>query len=474
MLRTGLAETKRKKFMSLAFGDDFLEELKKRGLKTRDLFEWSSPTTQCNNVIGECDQNSYCWLCGYKIFLGENGRDVTTREEIAPEFYPECEHVLPVMPAVLIFGGLYSTPLFSDEQVFFREYIEPLLKLEYKWSHSICNGIKDEDMFFDDKGDFDETSTRIYLGKIHDKSNLIKTFSKKPIFINNRVEKIQEVLEPIMRFYKQHSSNLNLLASVGTAVNTVTNDIPRLLSDKSKVKQFILEYSPENIRIVKPTYLIDHIETESESFVKQSFLDALRDLPIFFLTEYIKVDILTNKRGFISDVLEFYNRLFHTDHLRIQSITEIDIKYAIVKYYFISPEDTLQIDFYISVEKKTIHSAQPYWIEIITFIYLYKLSFKIDELENDEVFIDTKFKQIIETKLIVILEVLLKDTSKMLTVRILKYLGFYDNIKMKFELNNEVLPDYVEDYTDDIYDNITVKLLSSIGRNSGGFTPFLI
>ena len=70
----GLAEISRSKFIDLAWGNQLKDLLKKEGLTTRSLYEISSATTQCTNVIGPCNDNRCtCWICGTPIFLTDQG-----------------------------------------------------------------------------------------------------------------------------------------------------------------------------------------------------------------------------------------------------------------------------------------------------------------------------------------------------------------------------------------------------------------
>jgi hypothetical protein len=110
------------------FPQEVLDAWQKPG---RAIYEGSSPPTQCNNTIGPATNNTLCWLCGIRVNLSKNGKH---------GMKPICEHVLPIAQAVF-FLGLYSTrtvrpsegmPVISDE----------IIKLEYDWSHEVCNGEK--------------------------------------------------------------------------------------------------------------------------------------------------------------------------------------------------------------------------------------------------------------------------------------------------------------------------------------------
>lgn len=119
-------------------GEETIKCLQNKHGTLRDVVERSSPTTQCNNVIGAPRD---CWICGGIISTGELG--------------PECEHVFPIAQA-LVFTGLYEHNLFeqiSDEEntSLANAYISGLKK-EYKWAHRICNQVKNDAHFIEYNG----------------------------------------------------------------------------------------------------------------------------------------------------------------------------------------------------------------------------------------------------------------------------------------------------------------------------------
>jgi hypothetical protein len=114
-------------------GEETVYCLQQKFGSLRQVVEKSSPTTQCNNVIGKPED---CWICGGIIATDDLG--------------PECEHVFPIAQA-LVFTGLYEHSLFeqiSDEENtdLTRAYISGLKK-EYRWAHRICNQVKNDAHF---------------------------------------------------------------------------------------------------------------------------------------------------------------------------------------------------------------------------------------------------------------------------------------------------------------------------------------
>ena len=149
--------------------------LKKHNVSPRTLFEFSAPITQCFNTIGYCtpkverkpETGCKCWICGLPIYLDNNGEEVTvqptlTNNEIealikqlqkdkvlSPNVYPaHCEHILPVMQAHFILGGLYD----SDFKDLPKEIQENISK-NYEYAHPPCNLVKKNDIYNELSGD---------------------------------------------------------------------------------------------------------------------------------------------------------------------------------------------------------------------------------------------------------------------------------------------------------------------------------
>jgi hypothetical protein len=104
-----------------------------KGLTARDIYEISTPTTQCRRVIGP---PSTCWICSRPF----------TRSYVEVLGGPQCEHILPITQAVM-YMGLYShkeyTLLKPAEK---NEYLE-FLRLEYGWAHADCNSMKKSNVY---------------------------------------------------------------------------------------------------------------------------------------------------------------------------------------------------------------------------------------------------------------------------------------------------------------------------------------
>jgi hypothetical protein len=116
------------------FGSEFVEFLKRQHGTVRGFYEKSTAITQCNNVVGKFEPNkSVCWICGLVIPPSSSPTDALAAE---------CEHIFPIAQAIF-FIGLYSNEI--KDNIAFKNK----LKLEYDWSHRVCNQIKNDSHFIE-------------------------------------------------------------------------------------------------------------------------------------------------------------------------------------------------------------------------------------------------------------------------------------------------------------------------------------
>lgn len=105
-------------------------------VNVRSLYEISSPTTQCENILGKFKNGTVCYICGLPI-IQQKTKGVDGRN-------PECEHILPIAQAV-IFLNLYSAKVKTNTLL----YRPDVLHLEYGWSHRTCNQVKSDNSYID-------------------------------------------------------------------------------------------------------------------------------------------------------------------------------------------------------------------------------------------------------------------------------------------------------------------------------------
>jgi len=128
LLLTGLSQLVRN-----ATDQSTLDCITKNYGSVRQGIEITGAVTQCLNVIGG-HRNQSCWICGVAIDMNVD------------LYKPECEHIFPIAQAIA-FTGLFSSSLYKSLQDTQKTpYIEGL-KLEYAWSHKICNRVKNATHF---------------------------------------------------------------------------------------------------------------------------------------------------------------------------------------------------------------------------------------------------------------------------------------------------------------------------------------
>ena len=125
----------------------------------RKIWEEFDPDPQCQKTIGSAEGKE-CWICGMAVDPAQHHptkaeRDTGTKTN---PFAPECEHILPIAQAAL-FLDLYQATPNKEEKLAARRTKRPapilpipnnVYKLEYDWSHSLCNQTKNDDVYLED------------------------------------------------------------------------------------------------------------------------------------------------------------------------------------------------------------------------------------------------------------------------------------------------------------------------------------
>jgi hypothetical protein len=167
------------------FGDEVIDEVIRRKFTVRDIWEFSTPTTQCNNVIDpHVIDKTECWICGLAItkHIGMTA---------------ECEHILPIAQAAM-YLKLYNDSLKAVAKD------DKWINSEYGWAHRVCNQEKNDMCALVQKGhifEVDNTELRRLLKNIYDstrvdsnpiKVSLRKHFTKVNNFIDSRIQYITD------------------------------------------------------------------------------------------------------------------------------------------------------------------------------------------------------------------------------------------------------------------------------------------
>lgn len=182
-------------------------------IRARTIWEKVKTKDQCTAVLK--DEAKVCWLCGNPV------------DPTLPNTDPlsiQCEHVLPVMQAV-IFLQLYSRE--------HQDNITEAIKLEYAWSHAVCNRIKTNSVFIleTDDGNYSVNTPEI--------QRVLTEIQKNTPVANNQsvnvVSKIQLIVDYLNR--EPGSANLKLLAGVIDCLEDITPTAKRRLSLGGKRKR---------------------------------------------------------------------------------------------------------------------------------------------------------------------------------------------------------------------------------------------
>lgn len=166
-----------------------------QGINSRTILEDLPTDNQCLFTIGDSASTDNCWLCGLR--LGDN--DI------------ECEHVLPILTAYLVFGGLAEGVGTAEEF--------DIKKMEYRWAHKVCNRTKSDNIFMlDQKPDSDNilsflTRLSSKKGPFKNELDSAKTDIAKNLIRKKAYDSIISVITPIIQYWN-YPSQLNLLAGV--------------------------------------------------------------------------------------------------------------------------------------------------------------------------------------------------------------------------------------------------------------------
>lgn len=283
----------------------------------RVIFEASSPTTQCFNTIGDCiprksnqtvEQGCKCWICGLPIFLLNDGSEFTVppglnfnkikvqirQQQVDTNFSddvipPHCEHILPVMTATFVLGGLYDSDFDKLPPA-----IKNAIKKNYLYAHPVCNLVKKNRVFINDFGKIDNDTIGNLIDDIFVKdtrSQVLNLANKKKFgvdyrikedvlavstsggyknFRSQRIRVISNKLIEVLKEYKEQVEKdlfgLLLLSGVAMATENFYKYSTRVLTNINLIKERL-----EAMRKItpKPKIKLEKLEkslTENEAF----------------------------------------------------------------------------------------------------------------------------------------------------------------------------------------------------------------
>lgn len=208
------------------------------GKQIRKTWEVSSPTTQCNRLIGPFTAGTECYICGMVIEgttpnaernnNNNNESDSGTKDGLNPE----CEHILPIAEAIIYLG--LESPQFTNNPWYLGQ---ETIKQEYAWAHRTCNQIKSDESFIgNDRGMYVVQIDKLkeFLHEIWNttrkdskdtfKPKLHAKYKTEPNFIYQRIDaKDAPLIKPFQNICNYLNSfrapNLLFLAGISGLVN---------------------------------------------------------------------------------------------------------------------------------------------------------------------------------------------------------------------------------------------------------------
>jgi len=236
----------------LLFGEETVKEVKKK-MDVREIWNISTNTTQCNNVIGKVNAETPCWICGLKIDASDPGMS------------PECEHVLPVAQAVIYLS------LYSAKKKHNTTPERTVRKMEYGWAHTVCNQDKSDICCMVNAGNKAAVSDRnikyilkkIYTSNRADsvkiKSEVKALYPTLDSFIDGRLGPVRKRYEDIVDYLNPSSGEnrfkLTILAGLVTAmdysnIREEAHELfsPEFLAEKEQQKRALKELLTHEIQ----------------------------------------------------------------------------------------------------------------------------------------------------------------------------------------------------------------------------------
>ena len=200
-----------------AFGPKVVANFIANRKAVRYMFAPADNTAQCvrAGLVNPPAADTKCWLCDFALYRDGKAVDVIA-----------CEHILPVIQAVMFADiALPKTPSTSTPE---------LVKAEYAWAHTACNGPKSSSVFI--KEISDETG-RIVRWDI-DEAEIIRVLnltvpeikkanidggqlSNKAKWLKDRLVAIKERMQPILNKinFGEDTVRMNILFGVAKIVD---------------------------------------------------------------------------------------------------------------------------------------------------------------------------------------------------------------------------------------------------------------
>lgn len=207
-----------------------------RSYEFRKLIEKLNARQQCEYLFASKPRNnkSECWLCGFTIEnfaagLEHNKKPFWAIAKQLPNALnaPECEHIIPISGAVMIFGAVASAQ--DAKQPGAQEYYS----LNYEWAHKFCNGLKSDSLFVNLRNkdgtlkldiDINKEYITQFLNKLYSESPEIRfiTQNRRDLWIGYRELAIYQRLEPLVKLVNE-KFKISMLSAVDKVIEGIEN-----------------------------------------------------------------------------------------------------------------------------------------------------------------------------------------------------------------------------------------------------------
>lgn len=260
-----------------------------RLLKIRDIWELTSPPTQCNNTVLPNTDEHPCWICGEGI-----PKKVTKK---TAGLAAQCEHILPIAQGVMLWS-LYNP---DDKKKFIKEPdYKAFITAEYDWAHTVCNQVKSSMVLLslspDRNVQIDHTKTESLLRSIFNSTRkdsgplreiLRKKYKTADQFIKRHLVVMENKLQPIVSFI---NAKLEAFGSKIVVLSAYANLMGRIDEKLDKIWTEHNIQTPEDISniIDKGNSVVIPLNTDDQETAKENepfSYDVLTDEDRKALTE---------------------------------------------------------------------------------------------------------------------------------------------------------------------------------------------
>jgi hypothetical protein len=279
----------------LIFGAEGKAKLKAAGVDTiRGVYELSSPTTQCANILDIRDPDKVpCYICGMPI---------NNTMPVANGLTGECEHILGIAQAIIFLGLYWNKAAAAEKEGALFMPSKQALSLEYAWSHRTCNQVKSDTSFlgFDGVSYIVDTQKLIkYLTDIwyntrrnsSEFNTLLHTTYNRSVkhFVNARLGPLTAKFQDICNYLNEYKSpSLIVLAGVAAVMEGPIH--PRAREILSGV----------NLRNITPLDLLADVAERKEGAditvqkianqVTDMFVESVRDNFRPYINEILRIN----------------------------------------------------------------------------------------------------------------------------------------------------------------------------------------